>query len=87
MTTSVGEGWACASVGGKVTVTSTGGCVAVAASVAGTALAGASVTGVDVAEVSLSYDVSIACFFVSEQQYELEQSPLLMNVRREGVAV
>jgi predicted nucleotidyltransferase len=44
-------------------------------------------TGPDVAAVSLAYDVAIACFFVSQEQFEREQSPLLMNVRREGVPV
>jgi predicted nucleotidyltransferase len=43
-------------------------------------------TGVDVAEVSLAHNVAVACMFVSREQFEHEQSPLLINVRREGVA-
>jgi predicted nucleotidyltransferase len=43
-------------------------------------------TGVDVAEVSLAHNVAVACVFVSQEQFEHEQSPLLMNIRREGVA-
>jgi predicted nucleotidyltransferase len=38
-----------------------------------------------VAELSLRHDVVIVPAFVSEDQYEREQSPLLLNVRREGV--
>jgi len=29
----------------------------------------------------------LSCVFVSRDQYEQEHSPLLINVRREGVAV
>ena len=43
-------------------------------------------TGVDVADVSLAHNVAVACVFVSREQFESEQSPLLINVRREGVA-
>jgi predicted nucleotidyltransferase len=38
-----------------------------------------------VAEVSLNYNVVVSCVFVSEQQFAHEQSPMLLNVRREGV--
>jgi predicted nucleotidyltransferase len=44
-------------------------------------------TEFDVAELSLAHDVVITCLFVSREQLEREQSPLLMNVRREGVPV
>ena len=44
-------------------------------------------TEMDVADVSLAHDIAIACYFVSRQQFEEERSPLLMNVRREGVAL
>ncbi|MGD8237943.1 MAG: nucleotidyltransferase domain-containing protein [Armatimonadota bacterium] len=44
-------------------------------------------TGPDVADVSLTHDVAIACFFVSREQFERDQTPLLINVRREGVPV
>ena len=41
----------------------------------------------EASELSLKYDVVISCIFVSADRYAAEQSPLLMNVRREGVAV
>jgi predicted nucleotidyltransferase len=41
----------------------------------------------DVAGVSLDHDEVIACVFVSEEEFERERSPLMLNVRREGVAV
>jgi len=41
----------------------------------------------DVAEISFRNNVVLACFFVSEEQFEREQSPLLLNVRREGIPV
>ena len=44
-------------------------------------------TEFDVAALSLDHNVSIACFFVSREQFESEESPLLLNVRREGVPV
>jgi predicted nucleotidyltransferase len=39
----------------------------------------------DIADVSLENDVVTSCVFVSEDQFENEHSPLLMNVRREGI--
>ena len=39
----------------------------------------------DVANISLENDVVVSCVFVSEDQFENERSPLLMNVRREGI--
>jgi len=44
-------------------------------------------TEFDVADLSLAHNTVITCLFVSREQLEREQSPLLMNVRREGVAV
>jgi len=44
-------------------------------------------TEYEVADISLAHDVVITCLFVSREQFEREQSPLLINVRREGVAV
>ena len=44
-------------------------------------------TEFDVADVSLGYGVVVTCLFVSEEQFERAQSPLMMNVRREGVLV
>jgi len=38
-----------------------------------------------VARISLRHDVVVVPAFVSEAQYQREQSPLLLNVRREGV--
>lgn len=38
------------------------------------------------AELCLQNDVIVSCIFVSEEQYLHEQSPLLLNVRREGIA-
>ena len=39
------------------------------------------------ANLSLKYNVVITCTFVSAERYLQEQSPLLINVRREGVAL
>jgi predicted nucleotidyltransferase len=39
----------------------------------------------DVADISLENDVVVSCVFVSEEQFKNERSPLLMNVRREGI--
>ncbi len=43
--------------------------------------------GETTAALSLHYDVVISCTFVSADRYSTEQSPLLMNVRREGMTV
>ncbi len=39
------------------------------------------------AELSLDANVVLSCQFVSAARFNAEQSPLLINVRREGVAV
>ena len=39
------------------------------------------------ASLSLQYDVVISRVFVSDEQFTDEQSPLLLNVRREGIPV
>jgi predicted nucleotidyltransferase len=39
------------------------------------------------AALSLEHDVVLSCVFVSSTRYSTERSPLLINVRREGVAV
>lgn len=44
-------------------------------------------TGVLTAELSLKHDITLSCVFVSDDRYLQEQSPLLLNVRREGVTV
>ncbi len=41
----------------------------------------------DVAELSLNNNVVFSCVFVSADRFEREQSPLLINVRKEGVPV
>lgn len=38
-------------------------------------------------ELSLEADLVISCQFVSADRFESEQSPLLINVRREGVRI
>jgi predicted nucleotidyltransferase len=37
--------------------------------------------------LSLKHDVVISCVYVSEEGFHSDQSPLLLNVRREGVMV
>ena len=44
-------------------------------------------TGAIVSELSLAHNVVISCAFVSFQRFRNEQSPFLMNVRREGIAI
>lgn len=44
-------------------------------------------TGGIVAGLCLRHNLVISCVFVSLRRYEIEQTPLLMNVRREGVAL
>jgi len=41
----------------------------------------------DVADISLHNNEVASCVFVSEEQFEREQSPLLLNVRREGMRI
>ena len=43
-------------------------------------------TGGVVAELSLQYDTVISCAFASVEEWADEQSPLLLNIRREGIA-
>ncbi len=40
-----------------------------------------------VAELSLAHDVVLSCVFTSEERFAHEHSPLLLNVRAEGVPV
>jgi hypothetical protein len=40
-----------------------------------------------VADLSLQHDVVISRAFVSNERFEREQTPFLLNVRREGVTV
>ncbi len=39
------------------------------------------------ASLSLKYDLVISCVYVSADRFKTEQSPLLINVRREGVMI
>lgn len=39
------------------------------------------------AEISLKYDVVLSCHYISKQRYLSENSPFVLNVRREGVPV
>jgi uncharacterized protein len=41
----------------------------------------------DVADVSLHHDGVVSCVFISEERFDRERSPLLLNIRREGVPV
>ncbi|MGD8749807.1 MAG: nucleotidyltransferase domain-containing protein [Anaerolineales bacterium] len=40
-----------------------------------------------VASLSLANDVVISRVFISKERFEYEQSPFLLNVRKEGVAI
>jgi uncharacterized protein len=44
-------------------------------------------TGVSKARLSLKHGEVVSTTFISAQRYENERSPLLLNVRREGVLV
>jgi predicted nucleotidyltransferase len=39
------------------------------------------------AKLSLKYETVISCAYVTQEDYEHRRTPLLLNVRREGVAV
>jgi predicted nucleotidyltransferase len=41
----------------------------------------------DIADLSLHHNAVVSCVFVSEEQFQQERSPLILNVRREGVSV
>lgn len=43
--------------------------------------------GMLTAALSLKYNVVISCVFLSAERYVTEQSPLLLNVRREGISI
>ena len=40
-----------------------------------------------IAKISLNYDIALACYFVSEKEYLESQSPIMRNIRREGITV
>jgi predicted nucleotidyltransferase len=44
-------------------------------------------TSVAVSALSLQHDIAISRAFVSQERFEQEQSPFLLNVRREGIAI
>ncbi|MBI5428542.1 MAG: nucleotidyltransferase domain-containing protein [Nitrospinae bacterium] len=44
-------------------------------------------TGDITSGISLDHDVVVSCVFMSSDRYETEQSPLLLNIRRESVPV
>lgn len=44
-------------------------------------------TGKAVASLSLKYDAVVSCSFVSDERYAEEESPLLINVRDEGLPI
>jgi predicted nucleotidyltransferase len=44
-------------------------------------------TGEISSELSLKNDVVISCTFISSERYETEKSPLLLNVRKEGLII
>ena len=44
-------------------------------------------TGEVCTELSLKYNVVVSCLFVSARRFSREKSPLLLNVRKEGVAI
>ncbi len=44
-------------------------------------------TGTITAALSLEYDVVLSCVFISEAHFREGQSPLLLNIRKEGVAI
>lgn len=44
-------------------------------------------TSAVIADMSLRYGEVISCLFVSAERFYTEQSPLLLNVRKEGVAL
>ncbi|MBI4584696.1 MAG: nucleotidyltransferase domain-containing protein [Planctomycetes bacterium] len=44
-------------------------------------------TGQLVTDLSLKYDKVISCVFISSDRFENEHSPLLQNVRKEGVSL
>jgi len=44
-------------------------------------------TGHMLSEISLANDVVVSCTYVSAHRYQSENSPILLNIRREGVTI
>ena len=42
-------------------------------------------TGEIISKLSLQYDTVLSCLFISEKEYLSHISPLLLNIRREGI--
>ena len=42
-------------------------------------------TGEIISKLSLQYDTVLSCLFISEKEYHYHISPLLLNIRREGI--
>ena len=42
-------------------------------------------TGEMISKLSLQYDTVLSCLFISEKEYHHHISPLLLNIRREGI--
>ena len=42
-------------------------------------------TGEMISKLSLQYDTVLSCLFISEKEYLNHISPLLLNIRREGI--
>jgi predicted nucleotidyltransferase len=40
-----------------------------------------------IADLCLEFGVLVSCVYVSKAQFETEKSPLLLNVRREGIVL
>lgn len=40
-----------------------------------------------ISDLCLEYEVLISCVYVSEPQFEQEKSPLLLNIKREGIMI
>ncbi len=44
-------------------------------------------TSLELSQICLKYNVLIACLFVEEARFLKEKSPLMFNVRREGIVL
>ncbi len=44
-------------------------------------------TGEFISDLSLKYDVVVSCLFISASRFARSKSPLLLNVRKEGIAL
>ena len=44
-------------------------------------------TGEIAADLSLQFNTVLSCLFISAERFDRERSPLLLNVRREGIVV